>query len=186
DDYQIQVQSPDPSVNRGYLANAEQVRVQGVELDGSWFAGDYLRLNGALSYTDGKYVTFTNAPVPLEEVGGPQAFKDVSGGRLPGISKWYGFLGAELTTDGSLLALEGSYFFGADVFYRSDFSSSPSPSRFLNIDGYSLVNSRIGFKALNGVTAFIWSRYLTGTEYYEQRLAATGDVGQIAVAIVVS
>jgi hypothetical protein len=28
--------------------------------------------------TDGKYVSFTNAPVPLEEVGGAQAFKDVS------------------------------------------------------------------------------------------------------------
>src|SRR5690606_28801972 len=106
-----------------------------MELDGSWFAKDYLRLNGTLSYTDGKYVAFANAPVPLEEVGGAQAFKDVSGGRLPGISKWAGSLGAELTAVGSLLALEGSYFFGADVFYRSGFSSSPSPSRFLNIDG---------------------------------------------------
>src|SRR5690606_39545014 len=78
-DYQIQVQSPDASVNRGYLANAEQVRVQGMELDGSWFAKDYLRLNGTLSYTDGKYVAFANAPVPLEEVDGAQAFKDGSG-----------------------------------------------------------------------------------------------------------
>src|SRR5690606_8507048 len=34
-DYQTQVQTPDPGVNRGYLANAEKVRVQGVELDGS-------------------------------------------------------------------------------------------------------------------------------------------------------
>ncbi|HLS94472.1 MAG TPA: TonB-dependent receptor [Sphingobacterium sp.] len=182
-DYQIQVQSPDASVNRGYLANAEQVRVQGMELDGSWFAKDYLRLNGTLSYTDGKYVAFANAPVPLEEVGGAQAFKDVSGGRLPGISKWAGSLGAELTAVGSLLALEGSYFFGADVFYRSGFSSSPSPSRFLNIDGYALVNSRIGFKALNGVTAFIWSRNLTGTDYYEQLLAAPGNFGQYAGVI---
>jgi iron complex outermembrane receptor protein len=34
-DYQTQVQSPEISVNRGYLANAERVRVYGVELDGN-------------------------------------------------------------------------------------------------------------------------------------------------------
>src|SRR5690606_1343671 len=34
-DYQTQVQTPDPGVNRVYLANAEEVRVQGFELYGS-------------------------------------------------------------------------------------------------------------------------------------------------------
>src|SRR5690606_38903720 len=34
-DYQTQVQTPDPGVNRGYLANAEKVSVRGLELDGS-------------------------------------------------------------------------------------------------------------------------------------------------------
>src|SRR5690606_26674020 len=33
--YQAQVQAADLSVNRGYLANAEQIRVRGVEFDGS-------------------------------------------------------------------------------------------------------------------------------------------------------
>jgi iron complex outermembrane receptor protein len=50
-----------------------------------------------VAYTDGKYVRFANAPVPLEEVGGAQAFKDISGGRLPGISKWSGSVGGEVT-----------------------------------------------------------------------------------------
>src|SRR5690606_32187413 len=53
-DYQTQVQTPDPGVNRGYLANAEKVRVQGVELDGSVRPWEFLRLNGSLAYTDGK------------------------------------------------------------------------------------------------------------------------------------
>lgn len=180
DDYQIQVQSPDPSVNRGYLANAEQVRVQGLEVDGGIRVSNFLRFDGSLAYTDGKYIKFTNAPVPLEEVGGEQAYKDVSGGLLPGISKWSWSLGAELTQKGKLLDLEGKYFLGADAFYRSEFSSSPSPSKYLNIDGYALLNARVGFKALNGISLFVWSRNLTGTDYYEQLLAAPGNYGQYA------
>lgn len=179
-DYQTLVQTPEPGVNRGYLANAEKVRVQGVELDGSLRVGNYLRLNAAAAYTDGKYVKFTNAPVPLEEVGGPEAFKDISGGRLPGISKWSSSIGAEFSQNGSLIGLEGSYFLGTDLFYRSEFSSSPSPSQYLNIDGYAILNARLGFKADNGISISVWSRNLTDKKYYEQLLAAPGSYGQYA------
>lgn len=181
-DYQTQVQTPDPGVNRGYLANAEQVSVRGLELDGSINVGHFLRVNGALAYTDGKYVKFTNAPVPLEEVGGADvpAFKDISGSELPGISKWSWSLGAELNKSGKLIGLNGSYFLGTDLFYRSKFSSSSSPSQYLNIDAYSLLNARVGFRGSNGITLLIWSRNLTNTDYYEQLLAAPGSFGQYA------
>ena len=179
-DYQTQVQTPDPGVNRGYLANAEKVSVQGVELDGSIKPWNFLRLNGSFAYTDGKYISFTNAPVPLEEVGGTEAFKDISGGVLPGVSKWSWFLGAELTTKGDLLGLQGHYFLGTELFYRSRFSSSPSPSAYLNIDAYALLNARVGFRAVNGLSAIIWSRNLTNKDYYEQLLAAPGNFGQYA------
>lgn len=179
-DYQTQVQTPDPGVNRGYLANAEEVRVQGFELDGSIRPWSFLRLNGALAYTDGKYVKFTNAPVPLEEVGGAQAFKDISGGQLPGISKWSWSLSAELTAKGNLLSLQGNYFLGADLYYRSKFSSSPSPSQYLNIDAYALLNARVGFKATNGLAVIVWGRNVTDKDYYEQLLAAPGNHGQYA------
>ncbi|MFZ4261162.1 TonB-dependent receptor [Sphingobacterium sp. HJSM2_6] len=182
-DYQTLVQTPEPGVNRGYLANAEQVRVKGVELDASYRHQQFLRLNAALAYTDGRYVKFENAPVPLEEVGGPQAFKDISGGRLPGISKWSGSLGLDLYTQGKLLGLLGEYFLGTDVFYRSEFSSSPSPSQYLNIDGYALLNARVGFKADNGLSILVWSRNLTDKNYYEQLLAAPGSYGQYAGVI---
>ncbi|WP_421827564.1 TonB-dependent receptor [Larkinella sp.] len=178
-DYQTQVQTPEPGVNRGYLANAEKVRVQGAELDGN-VRFTNLTLNAAVAYTDGKYVSFVNAPVPLEEVGGAQAFKDVSGGRLPGISKWSGSVGGETTTKGSLVGLKGNYFLGVDVFYRSEFSSSPSPSQYLNIDGYALTNGRLGFRASNGLTFFFWGRNIFNTNYYEQLLAAPGSAGQYA------
>jgi iron complex outermembrane receptor protein len=179
DDFQTQVQTPEPGVNRGYLANAEKVRVQGAELDGNIRFGG-LTLTGAVAYTDGKYVRFTNAPVPLEEVGGDQAFKDVSGGRLPGISKWSGSVGAEVVFKGSLLGLQGNYFLGLDEYYRSEFSSSPSPSAYLNIDGYALTNGRAGFRASNGLTFFVWGRNIWNKNYYEQLLAAPGSYGQYA------
>lgn len=178
-DYQTQVQTPEPGVNRGYLANAERVRVIGLEIDGNIKANNHISFTGAFAYTDGKYVKFTNAPVPIEEVGGPQAFKDISGGQLPGISKYAGSLGTEITGKGSLFGLKGNFFGGLDVYYRSTFSSSPSPSAFLDIEGYALLNGRVGFRASNGLSIFIWGRNLGNKDYYEQLLVAPGSAGQI-------
>lgn len=179
-DYQTQVQTPEPGVNRGYLANAEKVRVIGIEIDGNVRLGNHITLNGAFAYTDGKYISFKNAPVPLEEVGGTQAFKDISGGALPGISKWAGSLGGEASTKGGLLGFKGNYFLGIDAYYRSTFSSSPSPSQYLNIEGYTLTNGRLGFRASNGVTFFIWGRNIFNVDYFEQLLAAPGSAGHYA------
>ncbi len=178
-DYQTQVQTPEPGVNRGYLANAEQVRVIGLEIDGNIRVNNHVTFTGAFAYTDGKYVKFTNAPVPIEEVGGDRAFKDISGGVLPGISKYAGSLGTELTGKGNFLGLKGNFFGGLDIYYRSTFSSSPSPSQFLDIEGYALLNSRVGFRASNGISFFIWGRNLGNKDYYEQLLVAPGSAGQI-------
>ncbi len=177
-DYQTQVQTPEPGVNRGYLANAERVRVWGVEVDANLRVSNTFSAYGALAYTDGKYVSFKNAPVPLEETGGEFAFIDISGGNLPGLSKWAGSLGGEVSGAGKFLAQDGRFFFATDGYYRSSFSSSPSPSQFLNIDGYALVNSRVGFRASNGTSIFLWSRNLLNQNYFEQLLPAPGNAGQ--------
>jgi iron complex outermembrane recepter protein len=79
-----------------------------------------------------------------------------------------------------LIGLKGNYFLGIDEFYRSEFSSSPSPSQFLNIDGYALTNARLGFRASNGLTVFLWGRNILNKDYYEQLLAAPGSYGQYA------
>ena len=182
-DYQTQVQTPEPGVNRGYLANAEQVRVTGVEVDGNIRFNNTLSFYGSVAYTDAKYVSFKNAPVPLEETGGEQAFKDVSGGVLPGISKWAGSLGGEVSGAGKFLAQDGRFFLAADGYYRSQFSSSPSPSQYLNIDGYALVNARVGFRASNGTSVFIWTRNLLNQNYFEQLLPAPGNAGQYGAVL---
>ncbi len=182
-DYQANVQSPQLGVNRGYLANAERVKVWGLELDGSAKVGQYLTFNAAVSYTEGIYKKFTNAPLPLEETGATVSFKDVSGQKLPGISKWAGSVGAEIAIPGKLITTEGKYFFAVDNFNRSKFSSSPSPSQYLNINGYSLFNARLGFRATKGVTVFVWSRNVFNKNYYEQLLPASGNSGLYAAVL---
>lgn len=184
-DYQTNVQSPEIGVNRGYLANAEKVRVRGVEVDANLRASSHFTFFGALAYTDAKYVKFTNAPLPLEETGltvnGQQvAFKDISGGKLPGVSDWAGSLGGEYSTPAVFLGNTTRFFVGVDGYYRSAFSSSPSPSAYLNIDGYALANARLGFRAGEGLSAFIWSRNLFNKDYHEQLLVAGGNAGQYA------
>lgn len=187
-DYQTNVQSPQLGVNRGYIANAEKVNVKGFELDANIKASQYFTFYGAVSYTDAKYVKFVNAPLPLEETGftkdGVQvAFKDISGGKLPGISKWAGSLGGEFSAPTAFLGKVGKFFVALEGFYRSSFSSSPSPSAYLNIDGYTLLNGRIGFRATNGLSAFLWGRNLLNKDYFEQLLPAGGNAGQYGAVL---
>lgn len=183
EDYQTLVQTAEVGVNRGYLANAEEVRVLGLEIDGNIRISPSFALNGALAYTDAIYVSFTNAPVPLEETGGESAFKEISGGRLPGVSKWAGSFGGEYSKSAKFFGKSGSYFIGSDVFFRSEFSSSPSPSQFLNVDGYALVNARAGYRISKGFSAFIWARNLLNKDYYEQLLPAAGNAGHYAAVL---
>jgi len=187
-DYQTNVQSPQLGVNRGYLANAEKVRVKGLEADVSYQIGSHLSLNAALSYLDGKYVKFTNAPLPLEETGHTElvngvatqvAFKDASGGRLPGISKWNTSGGAEFSFAGTVSNQIGRFFIGSDISYRSDYSSNPTPSKVLNVKAYSLLNARIGFRS-EAFTLFAWGRNIGNTKYFEQVQAAAGNSGLYA------
>lgn len=189
DDYQTNVQSPQLGVNRGYIANAEKVNVKGAEIDGNAKLTKHLTIFGALTYTDAKYVRFINAPLPLEETGltveGVQvAFKDVSGGRLPGISKWSGSFSAELASNKiRFQEQQGQAFFAFDTFFRSEFSSSSSPSKYLNIDGYGLLNARAGFRATKGISITLWARNLLDQNYFEQLLAAGGNAGHYAALL---
>ncbi len=188
-DYQTIVQSPQLGVNRGYLSNAEKVNVRGLEVDANYMIGSYLSVFAALAYTDGKYVSFKNAPLPLELTGQTtidengntvqQAFIDASGGQLPGISKWNTSGGFELSKKGELMNEIGRYFIAFDATYRSRYSSNPTPSSVLNIDDYALLNTRLGFRS-SRFSAFVWIRNLTKTNYFEQLQAAAGNAGLYA------
>jgi iron complex outermembrane receptor protein len=176
EDFQAQVVNAGVGVLRGYLANAEKVRVRGFEFDGSGRFGPHFSVYASGAFTDGKYVSFPDAPPPLEDTGGPQV-KDVSGTDLPGISPQAISFGGEYVTHGSLLSRQGEFFGAFDASYRSSFSSSASASKYLIVDGYSLLNVRLGFRAAEGWTVSLWSRNLLNKDYYDLLSAAPGNTG---------
>ena len=175
-DFQAQVVNASVGVLRGYLANAEKVRVRGAEFDGNAAIGDNLSVFAAAAYTDGKYVSFPDAPPPLEDTGGPQV-KDISGSVLPGISKWAVSIGGEYVKSGTVLGRGGQFFGSVDASYRSSFSSSATASRYLFVDGYSLLNVRGGFRWADGWSVSLWSRNLLDKNYFELLTAAPGNTG---------
>lgn len=175
-DYQAQVVNASVGVLRGYLANAERVRVRGVELDATARVNRRLSVYGSAAFTDGKYVSFPDAPPPLEETGGPQV-KDISGSLLPGISRWAFSVGGERAAPATVLGYSGELFGAVDASYRSSFSSSATASRYLMVDGYALINARVGFRWSNGWALSLWSRNLLDQNYHELLSAAPGGSG---------
>ena len=175
-DYHANVVNAQVGVLRGYLANAEKVRVRGAEFDGSARVNRNLSLYGSAAYTDGVYVSFPDAPPPLEETGGPQV-KDISGSDLPGISKWALSWGGEYAHPRNVFGRTGELFSAIDASYRSSFSSSATASKYLVIDGYALLNARVGFRWADGWSLSLWSRNLLDKNYFELLSAAPGGSG---------
>ena len=175
-DFQAQVTNASVGVLRGYLANADKVRVRGAEFDASARLKDAATVYTAIAYTDGVYVSFPDAPPPLEDTGGPQS-KDISGSVLPGISKWALAIGGETGRRATIVGRSGRLFAAADASYRSWFSSSATFSRYLIVDGYALLNARVGFQLTNGWALTVWSRNLLDKNYFELLTAAPGNTG---------
>ncbi len=194
--YQATVTNGQLGVLRGYLANAGKVRSQGVELDFKVRPSDRFSayVNGA--YTDAKYKRFVDAPCPPELAGGTAAGNnppsapgtpgglspancDISGQRLPGVSKWALSYGAEVNVPVTLLAKEGQVYLGVDGNYRSNFSSNPSASIYTWIDGYALTNFRAGFRG-DGFDVYGWVRNAFDVNYFELLQTAPSNVGLIA------
>ncbi len=193
DDFQALVSNGQLGVLRGYLANAEKVRTQGIEWDLSVRPSERFNayVNGA--YTDATYVRFVDAPCPPELSGGGSgtpvaaagvpgnspANCDISGARLPGVSKWSFSWGAEGNVPARLLGQEGEFYLGVDGSYRSNFSSNPSPSAYTWVDGYALTNLRLGFRTDGGLNVFGWVRNAFNVNYFEQLAVPSGNTGLI-------
>ncbi|TPE60167.1 TonB-dependent receptor [Sandaracinobacter neustonicus] len=185
------------STLRGYLANADKVRVRGVEADFSVRPSE--RINAYLSgaFTDHQFVKFVDAPCPPELAGGPSgtpigapstpganspANCDVSGQWLPGISRWSFSWGAEGNLPATLLGKQGEVYLGYEASYRSTFSSNASRSIYTDIRGYSLHNFRFGFRD-EALDIFGWVRNAFDQNYYESLAVTPGNTGLISAQL---
>jgi iron complex outermembrane receptor protein len=176
-DYQATVVNGAVGVLRGYLANAKKARVQGLEAELAFAPVRRFSLYANGAYLDAKYVSFADAPCPVELTGGPQVC-DISGQRLPGVSKWSASWGGEV----SLPAHGGTaseYYVGTDWSYRSAFSSSASPSGYMWVQGYALASFRAGYRTASGWNAFAWVRNALGARYFDFLSAQPGNTGLI-------
>ena len=196
-DYQATVTNGQLGVLRGYLANAGKVRTRGLEFDSAFRPTDRFSFYANGAYTDAKYVKFVDAPCPPELSGGTTAIAgqtpsasgtaggispqncDISGQRLPGVSKWAFSYGAEYDLPATLAGLDGQLYLGYDGSYRSTFSSNPSRSAYTDINGYALSNFRLGFKAKDSWNVFGWLRNAFDENYYDVLALQSGSTGLI-------
>lgn len=193
-DFQVLVNSGAVSTTRGYLANADKVRTQGVEADVSIRPSERFNVYASGAYTDAKYVNFTGAPCPPGLSGGgtgtPASPAGTAGGNSPasctlsgsplaGISKWNASYGAEYNLPTTLFGKEGQVYLGFDGNARTKFSSNPSPSAATDIKGYALTNFRLGFRTDSGINVFGWVRNAFDVKYFELLQVAPGSAGLI-------
>ncbi|MFM1959138.1 MAG: hypothetical protein RL588_655 [Pseudomonadota bacterium] len=197
-DYQATVTNGQLGVLRGYLANAGQVRSQGVEVDASIAPSEVFSAYLNAAWTDARYVRFVDAPCPPELSGGTTAAAgqapslpgtpggispancDISGSRLPGVSEWAFSFGGETRRNLTLLGRQGDLFLGLDGSWRSEFSSNASPSAYTKVKAYGLLGLRAGFRAREGLEVFAWVRNALDAEYYEFLAVGPGNTGLIA------
>lgn len=197
--FQATVNNGQFGVLRGYLANAQKVRSQGIEADFKIVVSDRFTAYANGAYTDAKYKKFVDAPCPPELAGGtvitnpatqtpsapgtPGGFSrpncDISGQRLPGVSRWAASYGAEYNIPATLLDKDGQVYLGVDGNYRSHWNSNASPSVYTEVRGYALTNFRAGFRG-EGFDVFGWVRNAFGVDYIENLQVAPGNVGLIA------
>ena len=193
-DYQAQVTNGSLGLVRGYLANAQQVRSQGVEADFSLRPSERFNVYVNAAYNDAKYRKFVDAPCPPELSGGGSgavigapgapgtnspANCNISGQRLPGVSEWTFSYGAEYNVPVKLLGQDGQAYLGFDGNYRSSFSSNPSPSAYTWVDGYALSNIRLGFRTDAGFDIYGWVRNAFDVNYFEALNVPGGNTGLI-------
>ena len=185
-DFQATVVNGSVGVIRGYLANVPKVRSQGVEVELTVRPATFFNAYASFAYTDAKYISFPGAPLPIELSGAPTLpppalppaqFVDASGGVLPGVSKYALSYGGEYRIPAA--HLNGDFYIGVDGNFRSDFSSSPTPSKVQNIDGYVLTNVRAGFRTEKGWEIFGWVRNAFNVGYFEFLTAAPSSTGLI-------
>jgi iron complex outermembrane receptor protein len=172
----VNVVDTGPGALRGYLSNIPKVDSRGLEWDTAFSL--FEDLSGYLSgaWTDGSYASFPNGPCPLEKIGNSTSACNLGGKPLPGLSRWALSAGGEYRFP--VTALSGTGYLGIDASYRSKAWSDASDSKYLIINGYALLNVRIGV-VRGPFEVFLWVKNLTDTHYFQYLQAQTGNSGMI-------
>lgn len=169
------------------LSNAKKARVKGGELSIDIAAARGLTLRGALTYLDGKYVSFNNAPFYCQDgttaVGLPEGYtcpaltasggKGASGNRLPNVSKISFDLGANYAVDTGV----GKWVADVSLSHKGRFAWNPD--NYVFEKAVTLVNASLSLtpESLEWLTVAIWGKNLGGVKYYSISQESTGLLG---------
>jgi iron complex outermembrane receptor protein len=164
------------------VVNADKARAQGVEVDLTWLATDWLTIIGSVGYNDTEYLSYTQGTCTAENENeaDPETGKcDFSGKSFPYTSKmsntltlqtryplgdiWDGFGGLEFTA-------------GATVEYKGSFNKSVNLDRGAKEDAYYRYRANLGLSNM----AQGWRLTVTGENltdeviYLRENYAANG------------
>jgi iron complex outermembrane receptor protein len=178
-DYQANVVDTGPGALRGYLANIEEVRVDGVELDASFKIGGHFTAHASAAYADGKYVDYKNGPCPIELIGNATTVCDLSGKPLSGLPKETWTFGGDYAHPLHLGRMNGDGYVHFEIVSRSDVYGDPSDSQYTLIDGYRVVNVSIGMRRAGPWEFFLWAKNLLDEEYMQNLTVQAGNSGLI-------
>ncbi len=178
-DFQANVVDTGPGALRGYLANIDEVRVKGIEVDGSVAITDGLTLRFSVAKTDGEYASYQNGPCPLELTGTATSVCDLSGKPLASLPKLVLSGGFEYEHPAQLLGMAGRLYLRSDFTRRDETNAQSSISKYTWIDGYSLVNASVGFMQGDAWDLSLWMRNVLEEEYMQTLTVQAGNSGLI-------
>ena len=178
-DFQANVVDNGPGALRGYLANIDRVTDRGFELDATAVVDEHLSGRLSAAYTDGRYASYKTAPCPLELLATSTSVCDLSGKPLTGLPKWVWSAGGEYKHEAAFGSLEGEAYLHAELTVRTKIYGDPSDSQYAVIDGYSLVNASLGFRATKGWEAQLWARNLFNANYLQNETIQAGNSGLV-------
>ncbi|HWU54223.1 MAG TPA: TonB-dependent receptor [Rhizomicrobium sp.] len=177
-DFQANVVDTGPGALRGYLANIDKVRVQGVEMESNFVADEHLSGHVSVTYSAGKYASYQNGPCPLELIASSTTVCDLSGRPLSGLPVWALSAGGEYAYPVSILERSGQAYLHGEYSYRSKMYGDPSDSRYTLMPGYSLLNTSLGVRDDQWDFSF-WVRNLTNEHYLQNVTVQAGDSGLV-------
>ena len=164
---------------RGYLANVKEVQVRGAELDLSTRSINGFTTYFNLAYTEGKYVSFRNAPTPLENLTATTSAFNLSGRTLPGVSRWAGSAGVEYRQNTTWLGIPGAAYAGVDAYFRTDYYADVTTSIYSIIKGNEVVNLRAGFASDGPWEAYISVKNALNERYLSNITIVSGNTGLV-------
>jgi iron complex outermembrane receptor protein len=165
----VSIPIPGSTATIQYISNIPEVRSKGIEGDLAFTPVPGITFSSSLAYTDARYVSYTNAP-QRPELGGA-GFQDLSGVRLPGVSKFAYTLVADASRP---IDDHTDVYTRVDWVHRSSFNTSTTNSIYSNIPAYGILSAKVGLRIQDGkFDLSVWGRNLLNKNYFVNLAAGT-------------